>query len=211
MFDVSGGGDYPSDGAWVSTLRAHMGDVYALALGSECLLTGGDDGCVFEWARAPARFRGWGGAAAQEGDCEEELMEEEPAPVAKLEMSSWRRAQAAGEASGAAAETRGLGSRGGEGGRASITALVGLGAGPEGFLAGTWEGHVVRASRGRGRIRGFGTALTRQEASGVSVEVPVTALAASLQVVAVGGQFGEVRFLRMLSEEEEEEEEEDEV
>lgn len=221
VFDVGGargaGGElaYPSECAWVSTLRAHLGDIYALSLGANCLLTAGDDGCVFEWTRPPPpprAARAYGGdadgeAAARDDDeeDEEEPIDEEPAPVSKLEMSSWR-AQVAGEASGAA-DLAGLSSRGGEGGRTSITSLAGLGTGPRGFLAGTWEGYVVHATRGRGRIRPFGKALLRepgpQGQEAAVPEVPVTALAASLGVVAVGGQFGEVRFMRMTPEEEE--------
>lgn len=204
VFDVDAAdGGAACDAAWVSTLRAHVGDIYALQLGAECLLSAGDDGSVFEWARLPPRA-----ATGEEGDEWEggEPVDEEPAPVAKLEMSSWR-ALAAGEASGAA-EIAGLGSRGGEGGHTSVTALAGLGAGPGGFLAGTWEGYVVHATReNRGRIRPFGRALLRQSGGGGAqqddaTQVPVTALAASLEVVAVGGQSGEVRFMRMLTDEE---------
>lgn len=217
-------------GEWVSTLRAHTGDVYGLALGSESLISAGDDGCVYEWARPPA--------ASACPSADEAPLDEEPEPTAKLELSSWRRREAvstlspsthaaassAAAAPGAALEvatseattatTANPDGRGDAGSVSIITSLACLGSGPSAFLAGTWEGYVVHAAaRGGGgtggRIRPFGKALLREESSTSAAvpEVPVTALAASLRVVAVGSATGEVRFMQMLSEEEAREEE----
>jgi hypothetical protein len=182
-----------ADGAWLSTLSGHRGDVYALALGERTLLSAGDDGAVCEWLRPPP---------AGAGDTEEELLEEEPLPTAKLAMSSMR---PHGTGAGASA--------GGEA-RASVTCLAALGRAPAAFLAGTWEGYVVLSETSCGdsrRIRPFGRALLRAGAGtgdddggadggggrATAPEVPVTALAATMRVVAAGADSGALRLLRM--------------
>jgi hypothetical protein len=161
------------DGAWLATLSGHRGDVYALALGAQRLLSAGDDGTVCEWARAPP----------PSGSGAELPPDEEPAPLATLAMTAHR---------GGGVDD------GGAGARPSVTALVALGDAPAAFLAATWEGYIVLAERGRQRIRPFGRALLRDGAAGAATpEVPVTALAATPRLVAAGADTGALRLLRM--------------
>jgi len=147
------------DGAWLSTLSRHSGDVYAIALGADVLLSGGDDGRVCEWARPSL--------AAD--------VEEEPEPLATLELA---RGQSSTE--------------GRENPRLSLSCLSGLGDRPAAFLAGTWQGDVLTAAS-RKPLRCFGRALLRDNSP--TPEVPVTALAARLDLVAVGHENGALRLM----------------
>ena len=175
-------------GEWVSSLRAHSGDVYALALAEGAVLSGGDDGLICEWSRVPVT-----------GDrSTHEIVEIDdalayPEPVSTLVMTAHRRGS---DGEVAADES----SQGHTGLPTCVTSLIALGTAPKAFLAGTWDGYVVIADRSRGVIKPFGKA--HLKCGSDEREVPVTALAARAGVVAVGHDDGVVRLMRLVAEDE---------